>query len=61
MAGPFDITVLASSIRLNEKRQAKIPFTVFNNSARPIRGKAVIVPVKGDPDRVASAAHAPAD
>ena len=44
MAGPFDITTTTNTIRLDDKRQAEVSFSAFNNSGRQIRGRAIIVP-----------------
>src|SRR5689334_11240358 len=44
MPGPFDITAATNTIRLNAQRRGEAAFTVFNNSGRALRGRALVVP-----------------
>jgi hypothetical protein len=44
MPGPFDITAATNTIRLNAQWRGEAAFTVFNNSGRALRGRALVVP-----------------
>ncbi len=43
MPGPFDITAATNTIRLNAQRRGEASFTVFNNSGRAVRGRAMLL------------------
>ncbi|MCI0648691.1 MAG: hypothetical protein L0346_27880, partial [Chloroflexi bacterium] len=44
MPNIFAITAATNSIKLNDKRQGEVSFTVSNTSRRAMRGRARIVP-----------------
>ena len=46
MPSPFAVTAASNSVSLDIKRHGEAPFTVFNSSGRPIRGRARLVPEK---------------
>jgi len=40
MPSPFSVTAASNSVSLDAQRRGQAPFTVFNASGRPIRGRA---------------------
>ena len=44
MPGPFDVTAVSNTVRLDDQRQGEASFTVFNSSERTIRAFARLVP-----------------
>jgi hypothetical protein len=42
MTNPFDVNTVTSSVRLDNKGQGEVSFTVKNNATTPIRGRAMV-------------------